>query len=166
MKVAIIMEESVGPSAGMAARANREQSFQGHQHENKILLILTLIIGAIVGLLVVAFIVLTENLGARLYPPGGAAWRRVFIPVFGALTSGILLFRSFPNARGSGIPQTKAALFLRNGYISFRTVSESSAYARSRWRVALLLGDRAHLFMWERESRPAWDVSSACRPEV
>jgi len=46
------MEESVGPAAGMAARANREQSFQGHQHENKILLILTLIIGSIVGLVV------------------------------------------------------------------------------------------------------------------
>ena len=28
----------------------------------------------------------------------------------------------FPNARGSGIPQTKAALFLRDGYISLRTV--------------------------------------------
>ncbi len=70
----------------------------------------------------VAFILLTENLGARLYPAGGAAWRRVLIPVAGAVGTGFLLYRYFPNARGSGIPQTKVALFLRDGYISFRTV--------------------------------------------
>src|SRR4051794_17268461 len=93
-----------------------------HRHEDKILLILTLIIGAVVGLAVVLFIVLTENLGGRLYPAGSPAWRRVLIPIAGSLISGYLLYRYFPNARGSGIPQTKAALFLREGYISFRTV--------------------------------------------
>lgn len=35
---------------------------------------------------------------------------------------GFLLYRYFPNARGSGIPQTKAALFARDGFISLRTV--------------------------------------------
>ena len=92
------------------------------QHEDKVLLVLTLIIGAVVGLVVVAFIVLTERLGSRLYPPGGAAWRRLAIPLFGSLVTGFLLFRYFPDARGSGIPQTKVALFLRDGYISLRTV--------------------------------------------
>jgi CIC family chloride channel protein len=91
-------------------------------YEDKLLLVLTLIIGAVVGLVVVAFIVVTERLGARLYPPGGAAWRRVLIPVTGSLLSGFLLYRYFPGARGSGIPQTKVALFLRDGYISLRTV--------------------------------------------
>ena len=86
------------------------------------MLVLTLIIGAIVGLVVVAFILLTENLGAKLYPAGGAPWRRLMIPLVGALGTGFFLFRYFPNARGSGIPQTKMALFLRDGYISFRTV--------------------------------------------
>jgi CIC family chloride channel protein len=100
----------------------RRQPVTRHQHEDKVLLVLTLIIGAVVGLVVVLFIFLTENLGARLYPAGGAAWRRVLIPLFGALLSGFLLQRYFPNARGSGIPQTKTALFLRDGYISFRTV--------------------------------------------
>jgi CIC family chloride channel protein len=57
-----------------------------------------------------------------MYPAGGAAWRRVLIPTGGALITGYLLARFFPNARGSGIPQTKAALFLRDGYISLRTV--------------------------------------------
>jgi CIC family chloride channel protein len=35
---------------------------------------------------------------------------------------GFLLYRYFPNARGSGVPQTKAALFARDGFISLRTV--------------------------------------------
>ena len=91
------------------------------QHEDKVLLVLTLIIGAIVGLVVVAFILLTENLALRMYPSGGSAWRRLLIPVLGSLIGGILLQRYFPAARGSGIPQTKAALFLQNGYISIRT---------------------------------------------
>ena len=92
------------------------------QYEDKILLLLTLIIGALVGLVVAAFIYVTENLGARMYPDGGAAWRRVLVPTGGALITGYLLWRFFPNARGSGIPQTKAALFLRDGFISLRTV--------------------------------------------
>src|SRR5579871_4821052 len=87
------------------------------RNEESILLILTVIIGAIVGLVVVAFILITENLGSRLYPSGGAAWRRVLIPIGGALISGFFLVRYFPNARGSGIPQTKTALFLNDGYI-------------------------------------------------
>ena len=97
-------------------------SRQLRQHEDKVLFILTLMIGAIVGLVVVAFIVLTENLGAQMYPAGGAAWRRIFIPIAGSLVTGFLILRYFPNARGSGIPQTKAALFLHAGVIKFRTV--------------------------------------------
>jgi len=92
------------------------------RYEERVLLLLTLIIGAVVGLVVVAFIVVTENLGARLYPGSGAAWRRLVIPVAGSLGTGILLSRYFPNARGSGIPQTKTALFIRDGFIAFRTV--------------------------------------------
>jgi CIC family chloride channel protein len=90
--------------------------------ENQVFLALSLLIGALTGLSVVAFIVLTERLGMRLYPPGSAAWRRVAIPIAGSLAMGYLLYRFFPNARGSGVPQTKAALFARDGFISLRTV--------------------------------------------
>jgi len=92
------------------------------QREEQVFLVLTLLIGALTGLAVVAFIVLTERLGMRLYPVGSAAWRRVLIPVAGALAMGYLLYRYFPNARGSGVPQTKAALYARDGHISLRTV--------------------------------------------
>ena len=92
------------------------------QRENQIFLLLTLAIGALTGLAVVAFILLTERLGMRLYPVGSAAWRRVLIPVGGSLGIGYLLFRYFPDARGSGVPQTKAALFAREGVITLSTV--------------------------------------------
>ena len=92
------------------------------QREGQIFLVLALVIGALTGTVVVAFILLTERLGLRLYPMGGAPWRRLLFPVAGSLSIGYLLYRYFPNARGSGVPQTKAALFARQGRISLRTV--------------------------------------------
>jgi len=92
------------------------------QREGQIFLALALVIGALTGLVVVAFIMLTERLGMRLYPVGGAPWRRALFPVAGSLGIGYLLYRYFPNARGSGVPQTKAALFAREGRITLRTV--------------------------------------------
>src|ERR1700687_2785806 len=92
------------------------------QREARVRLGLSIVIGALTGLAVVAFILLTERLGMRLYPVGSAAWRRVLIPVSGSLAMGYLLFRYFPDARGSGVPQTKAALFAHDGVITLRTV--------------------------------------------
>jgi len=90
--------------------------------EDQVFLLLALVIGAITGLVVVAFILLTERAGMRLYPVGGAPWRRFLFPVVGSLVIGYLLSRYFPNARGSGVPQTKAALYAGGGRISLRTV--------------------------------------------
>src|ERR1022692_1771946 len=91
-------------------------------NENHLTLILSLLIGALVGLVVVAFILLTGRLAARMYPAGGSGWRRILVPTLGSLVTGYLLWRFFPSARGSGIPQTKAALFIQDGRITFRTV--------------------------------------------
>jgi CIC family chloride channel protein len=92
------------------------------RREEQVFLVLTLVIGALVGLIVVAFILLTEHAGLRIYPVGGAAWRRLLVPIVVSLTMGYLLFKFFPDARGSGVPQTKAALYARGGYISIGTV--------------------------------------------
>jgi chloride channel protein, CIC family len=92
------------------------------EREDQVFLVLALVIGALTGLAVVAFIVLTERMGMRLYPVGGAPWRRLLFPVAGSLGIGYLLFRYFPYARGSGVPQTKAALFAHEGRITLRTV--------------------------------------------
>jgi CIC family chloride channel protein len=92
------------------------------ERESQIFLVLALVIGALTGLAVVAFILLTERMGMRLYPVGGAPWRRLLFPVVGSLGIGYLLYRYFPDARGSGVPQTKAALYAREGRITLRTV--------------------------------------------
>jgi len=91
--------------------------------EDRLSLLLSLVIGALVGLVVVAFILLTGRLAALMFPAGGSGWRRVVIPVLGALSTGYLLFKYFPLARGSGIPQTRAALFIHDGRISLRSVA-------------------------------------------
>ena len=92
------------------------------EHEDQVFLVLALVIGALTGLAVVAFILLTERAGMRLYPVGGARLRRLVLPVGGSLGIGYLLYRYFPDARGSGVPQTKAALFAGGGRITMRTV--------------------------------------------
>src|ERR1700686_1872724 len=92
------------------------------QREEQVFLVVTLLIGALVGVTVVAFIVLTERFGARIDAAVAPAWRRLAVPIVGSLSMGFLLYKYFPDARGSGVPQTKAALFARGGCISLRTV--------------------------------------------
>ena len=132
------------------------------QREEQVFLALTLVIGALVGLAVVAFIVLTEHMGLRLYPVGSDPWRRVLIPIAGSLAMGYLLARYFPDARGSGVPQTKAALFARKGSIWLRTVigkfvcTAAALPAEFRWDV------KAPQCRWARESLLSWDGGWDC----
>jgi chloride channel protein, CIC family len=104
-----------------SAKASQWATFAA-EREEQVFLVLTLLIGALVGLTVVAFIVLTERFGAHLDPAGVARWRRLVVPAAGSLAMGYLLYRFFPDARGSGVPQTKAALFAREGKITLSTV--------------------------------------------
>ena len=90
------------------------------EHEEQILLLLALVISAIVGLIVVAFVAVTERMSRVLLTAGGV--QRVLIPLLGSLVAGWLLYKYFPDARGSGIPQTRVALVLQNGVIRIRTV--------------------------------------------
>jgi CIC family chloride channel protein len=90
------------------------------EHEDKILLLLALVISAVVGLIVVAFVAVTERMSRVLLTAGYA--QRFLSPLVGSLIGGWLLFKYFPDARGSGIPQTRVALILQNGVIRVRTV--------------------------------------------
>lgn len=105
------------PLSELLQRARRMRLTEEHVY-----LALALLIGALVGVVVVAFILISEQIGSRMYPPEGSAWRRLIIPVAGSLITGYLLVRFFPEARGSGIPQTKIAMLLEGGFISARTV--------------------------------------------
>lgn len=92
------------------------------QHEDRVFLVLTIVIGALAGLAVVAFILLTERLGARVYPPGVSVWRRLIGPMAGALSMGYVLARFFPDARASGVVQTKSALYSPDARITFHSI--------------------------------------------
>ena len=92
------------------------------EREEQLFLALTLVIGVLTGLSVVAFIFVTEHMGMRLYPVGSPIWRRLLIPILGSLGMGFLLYRYFPDARGSGVPQTKAALYAHGGRITLSTI--------------------------------------------
>ncbi len=115
-------EEPDGVISRWCTAAWRRWTTLIEQREDQVFLVLTLLIGGLVGLAVVAFIVLTEHVGARFYPANVSAWRRLLVPLIGSLVVGYLLYRYFPDARGSGVPQTKAALFARDGRITLSTV--------------------------------------------
>ena len=114
-------EQALTPADRWATWLSK-QRVEIRRREHHVILILSLVIGAVTGATVVAFILLTGRLGMRLYPVGGEQWLRFLFPVAGSLIIGYLLYRYFPNARGSGVPQTKAALFAREGRITLRTV--------------------------------------------
>jgi CIC family chloride channel protein len=92
--------------------------------DERLFLVLSIFIGIISGLLVVSFRIAiswvqTLTLGSALQP---GRLRLIFVPVImGAVVAALCQF-FFPAARGSGVNQTKAALYIYNGYISFKTV--------------------------------------------
>ena len=128
------------------------------EHEDKILLLLALVIGAVVGLIVVAFVALTERMGRVLLAAGGV--QRFLSPVLGSLVGGWLLFRFFPDARGSGIPQTRVALLLQNGVISLRTVVGLSLIHILVRRMRLTGDDELHwaLRIGQQAKQALWVV--------
>lgn len=92
--------------------------------EEPIFLLLAILIGVLSGLAVVCFQVAISYtriylLGSSLRPPSP----RVFVvPAAVGLVIGVLVMRVFRRVRGSGVNQTKAALYIYDGYIPFRTV--------------------------------------------
>ncbi|HEX4308694.1 MAG TPA: chloride channel protein [Acidobacteriaceae bacterium] len=92
--------------------------------DERLFLVLSIFIGVISGLLVVAFRIAIEwirllTLGSA---PHGGQFRLLFVPAITGLVVAALVVWFFPAARGSGVNQTKAALYIYDGYISFRTV--------------------------------------------
>jgi chloride channel protein, CIC family len=92
--------------------------------DERLFLVLSIFIGVISGLLVVCFRVAINwiqvlTLGSSPHP---GQLRLFFVPMGVGLLVALLVQLVFPGARGSGINQTKAALYIYNGYISSRTV--------------------------------------------
>ncbi len=97
--------------------------FQSVFREDRFFLVLSVFIGIFSGLAVVCF---RFAIGwCRLYLLGSGVVlttsRLLLAPTLAGLVIAVLVIHVFPHARGSGVNQTKAALFIYNGYIPFRT---------------------------------------------
>lgn len=92
--------------------------------DERLFLVLSIFIGVISGLLVVSFRVAIEWIKVLTLGPAPHAGqiRLLVAPTVAGLIVAVLVQKFFPAARGSGVNQTKAALYIYNGYISFRTV--------------------------------------------
>jgi CIC family chloride channel protein len=94
------------------------------KREERLFLVLSIFIGVLSGLLVVSFRVAIEwikilTLGSA---PHAHEARLFIVPTVAGLFVAALVRWVFPGARGSGVNQTKAALYIYNGFISFKTV--------------------------------------------
>lgn len=91
---------------------------------DRLFLVLSIFIGCLSGLLVVCFRISIEWLQVLLLGsvPHPGQYRLLMAPMLVGLIVALLVKYFFPQARGSGINQTKAALYIYNGYISARTM--------------------------------------------
>ena len=91
--------------------------------EETFFLILSVFIGVFSGLAVVCFRFAID--WCRIYLVGSGATpstlRLLLAPSLAGLVIALLVIHVFPLARGSGVNQTKAALYIYNGYIPLRT---------------------------------------------
>jgi chloride channel protein, CIC family len=92
--------------------------------EERLFLLLSIFIGIISGLLVVSFRMAIEWFSVLLLgaAPAPHQPRLIIVPAAIGIVVALLTRFVFPGVRGSGVNQTKAALYIHNGYISVRTV--------------------------------------------
>jgi CIC family chloride channel protein len=92
-------------------------------HEDRFFLILSVFIGIFSGLAVVCFRFAIDWCGIYVLGSGATLtpWRLIAAPTVAGLVIALLTIHVFPLARGSGVNQTKAALYIYNGYIPLKT---------------------------------------------
>jgi len=91
--------------------------------EERFFLLLAVFIGLFSGLAVVCFRLAIDWTKIWLLGPMPEphSLRLIVAPALTSLVVAILVIHVFPLVRGSGVNQTKAALYIYNGYIPFRT---------------------------------------------
>lgn len=103
--------------------SNRKALWRTVFREDRFFLVLSVFIGIFSGLSVVCFRFAID--WARLYLLGTgtvlSTSRLLLAPSLAGLVIAFLVIHFFPATRGSGVNQTKAALYIYNGHIPFRT---------------------------------------------
>jgi len=92
-------------------------------HGERFFLLLAIFIGIFSGLAVVCFRITIEYLRIELLGPSlSPPYPRILLaPALTGLVIALLVMFVFPRVRGSGVNQTKSALYIYDGYIPFRT---------------------------------------------
>ena len=115
-------DAQVEPTASMQDHSPRAL-LRSVFREDRFFLVLSVFIGVFAGLAVVCFRFAID--WSRLYLLGTGAVltpvRMLLAPSLAGLMIAVLVIHFFPATRGSGVNQTKAALYIYNGYIPFRT---------------------------------------------
>jgi len=88
--------------------------------ENHVFFALTIIIAVFAGLSAVLFTLAIKGTTYLLFGISPSNLRYILVPTLMSLLTGFLLLKFFPEARGSGVPQTEAAYHLRQGDIPGR----------------------------------------------
>src|SRR6202167_4441868 len=98
-------------------------TLEGVFNEEVFFLILSVFIGIFSGLAVVCFRLAIDWMHLALLGPLAQthSWRLFAVPSLAGLVVAALVLHLFPGIRGSGVNQTKAALYIFNGFIPFRT---------------------------------------------
>ena len=89
--------------------------------EERLFLGIAILIGILSGLAVVAFRTAIDRCHQLLLGSSPSGLRLLLAPTLTGLAIAVLVVRLFPRVRGSGVNQTKAALYVFNGYIPMRT---------------------------------------------
>ncbi|MEZ5286784.1 MAG: chloride channel protein [Vicinamibacterales bacterium] len=103
---------SEGPAPGVIPRLSETQRF----------LLLAVLIGVATGLLIVCFHAAIELLAWFIDDAGAPAWLRVLVPGGGAAAAALFVRYVAPAGGGSGIVQTKSAIYVSNGNIPFSAI--------------------------------------------
>ncbi len=88
--------------------------------EHQLFLALSILVGVLAGLSAVLFTVAIDWMTRVFFGVDPSAVRMFLVPVLVSVGTGALLVWVFPDVRGSGVPQTKAAYHLRAGTIPAR----------------------------------------------
>lgn len=116
---------TLSESAGRAIQAKplAETEIQLSYSSDRFFLVLAILIGILAGCAVVCFRISIDWIH-RLLLGSGATPNRIRMleaPALASLVVAFLVMKFFPRARGSGVNQTKAALYIYDGYIPLRT---------------------------------------------
>ena len=119
----VLLENGQVEPAGPLAERSPGPLLRSVFREERFFLILSVFIGIFSGLAVVCFRFAID--WCRIYLLGSGATlsplRLMLAPSLTGLIIAVLVIRVFPLVRGSGVNQTKAALYIYNGYIPLRT---------------------------------------------